>query len=201
LPPLPLSLGGTSLVIDPVSLPLFFVSPGQINFQVPRYTNLNAPVSATIVVNEGTLSSSVRVTIRPFAPGLFTTNAQGTGQASALIAGTASIVAPAGTFPGSRPARKGEYVSIYCTGLGDVANRPADGAPAPSDPLATTLANPTVTVGNVSAPVIFSGMAPGYVGLYQVNIQVPSNAPSGSAIPVVLTIGGVTSNTVTIAIQ
>jgi uncharacterized protein (TIGR03437 family) len=201
LPPLPLTLGGASLEISPVTLPLFFVSPGQINFQVGVYPTLTAQSSSTLVLTQGSLSSTVRINVRPFSPGLFTTNAQGTGQASALIAGTASIVAPTGTYPGSRPARKGEYVSLYCTGLGHVANAPALGDPAPSGPFATTLTSPTVSLGTANAPVSFSGMAPGYVGLYQVNILIPDNAPSGSAVPVVLTIGGVASNTATIAIQ
>jgi uncharacterized protein (TIGR03437 family) len=60
---------------------------------------------------------------------------------------------------------------------------------------------PLVTVGGVNASVSFSGLAPGYVGLYQVNVQVPANAPSGDAVPVILNIGGVTANTVTIAVQ
>ena len=60
---------------------------------------------------------------------------------------------------------------------------------------------PTVTIGGVPASVSFSGLAPGYFGLYQVNAQVPANAPTGNAVPVVLTIGGVSSNTVTIAVQ
>ena len=66
--------------------------------------------------------------------------------------------------------------------------------------MATTTA-PTMTIGSVPATVSFSGLAPGFVGLYQVNVQVPENAPAGDAVPVVLTIGGISSNTVTIAVQ
>jgi len=58
-----------------------------------------------------------------------------------------------------------------------------------------------VSIGGVSAPAIFSGLSPGFVGLYQVNVQVPLNAPVGNAVPVVLSIGGAASNTVTIAVQ
>ena len=60
---------------------------------------------------------------------------------------------------------------------------------------------PVVTIGGVPAAVTFSGLAPGFVGLYQVNAEVPANARTGDAVPVALTIGGVTSNTVTIAVQ
>src|SRR5439155_22437573 len=115
--------------------------------------------------------------------------------------GAASIGPPAGGFPGSRPGRKADFVSLYCTGLGNVRNRRNSGAASPSNPLADTLTTPIVTVGNVPASVSFSGLAPGFVGLYQVNIKIPDNAPSGDAVPVSLSIGGVNSNTATIAVQ
>jgi uncharacterized protein (TIGR03437 family) len=196
-PPLPLSLSGTTLSLAGNTLPLFFVSPGQINFQLPFTT----PGTYQMTITNGRMSSTINVTLAPYSPTLFTTNSQGTGQASALINGTATIVAPVGKFPGSRPAARNEFIQLYCTGLGDVTNRPNLGAPSPSTNLAITLAQATVTIGNVDAPVNFAGLSPGFVGLYQVNLQVPPNAPSGDAVPVVLTIGGVKSNTATIAIQ
>ena len=90
---------------------------------------------------------------------------------------------------------------MFCTGLGEVTNRPAGGAPAPSNPLSITTTTPKVTIGGVPAPVTFSGLAPGFVGLYQVNAQVPENAATGDAVPLILTIGGATSNTVTVAVR
>jgi uncharacterized protein (TIGR03437 family) len=199
-PPWPIRLGGTSMTMGGANVPLFFISPGQINFQVP-YFNITTPSPANLTITEGTLTTTITVTVTPYAPGLYTTNSQGTGQAAAIIAGTATIPAPSGAFPGARPAQKGEFVSLYCTGLGAVRNRPALGAPSPSSPLAATAAAPTVTVGGVNASVTFSGLAPGYVGLYQVNVQVPAGAPSGDAVPVILSIGGAIANTVTIAVQ
>ena len=92
-------------------------------------------------------------------------------------------------------------MQIYGTGLGPVTNQPASGDPAPSDPLSETVMTPTVTIGGVSATVNFSGLAPGFVGLYQVNATVPDNVPTGDAVPVVLNIGGAASNTVTIAVH
>ena len=89
----------------------------------------------------------------------------------------------------------------FDTGLGDVNDRPTSGAPALSNPLSTTKATPTVRIGGVVAPVSFSGLTPGFVGLYQVNVQVPPTAPRGNAVPISLTISSVTSNTVTIAAQ
>lgn len=90
---------------------------------------------------------------------------------------------------------------MYCTGLGNVSNRPASGAAASDDPASLTTAAPIVTIGGASAAVSFSGLASGQVGLYQVDVQVPDDAPTGPDVPLVLKIGGVTSNTVTIAIQ
>ena len=118
-------------------------------------------------------------------------NQGGTGQASTLIAGTASLAAPSGAFSNSRPAKVGEYISIYATGLGDVSNRPAAGAASPTSPLSYTVAAPEVTIGGVPAPVIFSGLAPGFVGLYQINVQVPDGVPTGAEVPTVFKIGGV----------
>lgn len=204
-PPLPFQLGGVTLtmasgnVTDQI-VPVFFVSPGQINFQVPNF-GYTKPTPAKLTIQQGTLSTTVDITLKAYSPGLFTTNSQGTGQAAAVIAGTGTVVAPAGAYPDSRPAMKGDYISFYGTGLGDVSNRPGLGAPSPSAPLAYTLATPSVSIGGIDSKVLFSGLAPGFVGLYQINVQVPDTAPAGAAVPVILKIGGETSNTVTVALQ
>jgi len=85
----------------------------------------------------------------------------------------------------SNPAVPGvTALQIFCTGLGQVSNQPPSGSPASI--LAETSTTPTVTVGGVAAKVLFSGLAPGYVGLYQVNAVAPADAPAGIAIPVVI---------------
>jgi uncharacterized protein (TIGR03437 family) len=200
-PPLPFTLADTTLTLGGNSVPLFFVSPGQINFQVPFVTNATSVTNVSLTITQGTQTSAITVQLKPYAPALFTANAQGTGQASTVIAGTATLAAPAGAFSGSRPAKPGEFLSIYCTGLGDVSVRPPLGSASPSNPLATTLAPPTVTIGGQTAQVLFSGLAPGFVGLYQVNVKVPDGVTPGGAAPMILTIGGVPSNTVTIAVD
>jgi len=102
----------------------------------------------------------------------------------------------------SNPAVAGTTVLlIYCTGLGAVTNQPATGSAALSSLLSKTMTTPTVTIGGASADVQFSGLAPGFVGLYQVNAAVPAAAAKGNAVPVLLSIGGVISNTATIAVQ
>jgi uncharacterized protein (TIGR03437 family) len=198
-PPLPFTLAGVTMTIANNAVPLFFVSPSQVNFQVP-FVGVTGQSLVSLTLAQGASSTTIVVPLKPFAPALFTTNAQGTGQASALIAGTASVAAPTGTFPGSRPAKIGEFISIYATGLGDVTNRPGLGAASPSSPLARTIATPVVTIGGVPATVSFSGLAPGFVGLYQINAQIPAATLTGPDIPIVLTVGGVTSNTAAIAV-
>lgn len=199
-PPLPWTLGDTTLSIGGNGVPLFFISPGQINFQVP-FLSVTRPTEVPLTITHNYLSTTITVTVIPSGPSLFTTNSQGSGQGSIVIAGTSALAAPAGAFPGARPAKRDEFLSIYGTGLGDVTNRPALGAASPASPLANTLTTPLVKIGGVDAKVEFSGLAPGFVGLYQINVQVPLAAPSGDKVPVVLTIGTASSNTATIAIE
>jgi uncharacterized protein (TIGR03437 family) len=198
--PLPLVLGGTSMTVANSPAPLFYVSPLQVNFQVPWLT-ISGPTQFPLRITQGESFTTITVTLTPYAPALFTTNGKGGGQASAIISNTTSVPAPSGAFPGSRPAKKGEFVLLYATGLGSVSNPPPVGATSPANPPVTTVAKPALTLGGVATPVSFSGLAPGFVGLYQVNFQIPATAPSGSAVGVVLSIGGVNSNTATIAIQ
>jgi uncharacterized protein (TIGR03437 family) len=193
--PLPTRLSGVSLQFGGgVLAPLFFVSSGQSNIQVPWELAGQKQASLAAVVN-GQTGTAVTVSIAPFAPGIFSTNAQGTGQ-GAILDSSYKLV------DSSNPATAGStYIQIYCTGLGAVSNQPASGAVAPSIPLAGTTTTPTVTIGGVSAQVQFSGLAPGFVGVYQVNVQVPAATLAGNAVPVVISIGGAASNTVTIAVQ
>jgi uncharacterized protein (TIGR03437 family) len=199
-PPLPFTLGGTTMTIGGNEVPLFYVSPTLVNFQVPFLT-VGGPAKVPLVITQGTQSTTVTVTLQQYAPALFTTNGGGTGQASAQVANTASIAAPVGAFPGSRPIHIGEYLSIYCTGMGDVSPRPVLGNPSPISPLSQTLTTPVVTIGGVQGTVIFSGLAPGFAGLYLINVRIPDAAPAGDAIPIVASIGGFTSNTATVAVD
>ena len=96
------------------------------------------------------------------------------------------------------PAEAGEVVIIFCTGLGQVYPPLASGAPAAG--LHTTVLVPTVTIAGLPAEVQFSGLAPGFVGLYQVNVEVPLSIQTSSTNPFVLSIGGKQSNQVTMAV-
>ncbi len=196
--PLPSQLAGASLSLGGVAVPLIAAFSGQINIQIPWEVAGQAQAGLTASV-DGMTSNAQTVSLAAFAPGIFTLGAQ----QGAVIISSGEVAAPNGSIPGrsARPAARGEVVVVYCTGLGEVTNRPATGAAASDNPLSLTNTQPAVTIGGVSADIQFSGLAPGFVGLNQVNVQVPANAPTGPAVPLVLTIGGATSNTVTIAVQ
>jgi uncharacterized protein (TIGR03437 family) len=190
--PLPTDISGLSLQFDDrTQAPLFFVSGRQVNFQVPwEMSGQSGTLTAAI---DGQTGAAQALSLAPFAPAIFTTNASGSGQGAILDTSYRLV-------DSANPVAAGSYVLIYCTGLGAVGNQPATGSPAPSGPLAWS-ATPTVTIGGLAANVQFSGLAPGYVGLYQVNAQVPAGSATGSAVPVVISMNGVTSNTVTMAVE
>lgn len=199
--PLPTLLGATSVRVNGEAAPLYFVAPGQINFQVP-WDIQGALATVTVTVN-GQTGNAQTAAVAPAAPAIFDLNAA--GQGAIFDSQTYRFAAPASSIPGAttQPIARGGYLTIYCQGLGAVSNAPASGAPGPSsEPLARTNAQPSVMIGGVPAqPILFSGLAPALVGLYQINVQVPSGAPSGNAVPVVVSIGGVSSKPATIAIQ
>ena len=189
---LPPNIGGVSFSSSSgKSFPLFYVAASQAGVQVPW--ELTNSTDSTIMASAGGQAGSPQpLKLAPFAPGIFSTNAQGTGQGAILDASYRLVDA-------SNPASAGTVLQIYCTGLGAVTNQPASGTPSPSDPLAMTTTTPTVTIGGLAAQVLFSGLAPGFVGLYQVNAQLPNGVAGGNAVPVVISIGGAISNAVTIA--
>jgi uncharacterized protein (TIGR03437 family) len=210
--PLPANLNNTQLFLGNIPLPLSYVSPTQVNALIPQKLNVNTEFLLTIE-RDNTLSVPVPVTIAELQPGIFTTTGTGTGQGAVLIHGPEVVAGPAGgPVPNERPVQPGQYLEIYCTGLGlaqaSDGTQLADGAAAPAsgDPLYQTVASTTVTIGGINAPVLFSGLAPGFVALTQVNVQVPENAPTGDAVNVVVTVTSkdtppVSSSPVTIAVQ
>jgi uncharacterized protein (TIGR03437 family) len=190
--PLPTMLAGATVTVGGVSAPLFYVSPAQLNVQIPYEVPPGAGVALRVYNNSESAFDSFTVTAT--APAIFSTNSQGTGQGAILNTSYQVVDTSHPATPGST------YLQIYCMGLGAVSNQPADGAPASSTTLSQTSVTPSVTIGGVTANASFSGLAPGFVGLYQVNVQVPAAVAAGSAVTVSMSIGGVTSNTVTIAV-
>ena len=173
--PLPTTLDGASVTMGGISAPLVYASPTQINFQVP--SSVQSGSVALVVNGPGGASASFTVTVTASAPALFQSSVNGS----------------------SAPAASGSVISVYLTGIGAVNNAVADGTPASASPLETATATFSATIGVQSATVQFLGRAPGYAGLDQANIQVPT-LPSGSY-PLVITVGGYLSASATISVS
>jgi uncharacterized protein (TIGR03437 family) len=205
--PLPTSIQGASLLVGGSAVPLFYAGNGQINAQLPFQLNAYGQTQVLLQVavgNQLAISTSpLTILMGAVQPAIFSINASGAGQGAIQIANTSTFAAPSGSITGASasPAAIGQYVTIYCTGLGGVSNPPAAGAASLASPLSSVLVTPTVTIGGQPAPVSFAGLAPSFVGLYQVNVQIPPGVASGNAIPLVVSQNGVVSNTVTLAIQ
>lgn len=196
--PLPKMLGGASVRIGGYAAPLLFVSPSQISFQVPW--EVSGLDSAIMQVTVGSLDGPPQsLRLRDFSPGIFTLSQAGGGQGAVTIGDSTALAAPS-DGSGGRPVRRGEAISIFCTGLGQVDNRPASGSPAAAVPLSAVTRVVTVRFGTVETPAAFAGLTPGLVGVYQVNVLVPEDAPSGDSVPLNISAGGIRSNVASIAI-
>jgi len=194
-PPYPTSFGASSLGGDGVSVsvngqaaPVFFASPGQINFQVPWETAVGT-ASVTVSVAGGA-SNTVSVPVVSAGPGLF-------------LSGTSAIVQNAADYsligPGN-PAAPGSTIIAYLTGSGPVSPAATDGVPAPLDSFVFATAPHSAAIGPAAATVSFAGLAPGWVGLVQVNLVVPAGLTAGTY-PLTVTIDGQTSNAGNISVQ
>ena len=146
----------------------------QINFQVPWEVSNQATIQ---VENNGIVSPSITVPVVAAQPGIFSYSSGGETFGAILH----SNFQLADT---NHPAIAGETVLIYCNGLGAVHSPPADGTAANGQ---VTVATPLVSIGGVSAKVTFTGLAPGFVGLNQINAVVPSGVPAGNQ-PVIVTV-------------
>jgi uncharacterized protein (TIGR03437 family) len=174
--PLPLTLHGTQVFVNGASAPLTFVSPEQINLQIPIGTLVGTPVQVAVVLN-GTSSLPVMVTFFNYAPAVFVYSRVPTSTDPVIVHADNSLVTP------TAPAQAGEILTIYATGAGALNNAPLDGQPAPASPDATTKSTPSVLVGAAAAAVQFSGLTPGSVGLLQINFQLPAALPVAAGTP------------------
>lgn len=179
--PLPLQLGGVSATINGVNAPFYYVSPGQLNLQIPYETAVNR--AAVLVVSNNGQTTSASFPVVPAAPGIFA-NAGG-----APVPNTS--------------AAHGQTVSLYVTGDGLVSPSLATGAAPVAGTSVANLPKPqqtvSVTVGGVEASIQFIGIPVGLVGVTQINYTVPTQTPTGSQ-PVVVTVGGVASPSATLTV-
>jgi len=190
---------------QPVQLPISYVSPGQINAQMPEFSG-TGPVTLTILINPevGSGVSSPIATLnslQPFAPAFFVF--PNSTSIAAEEAATGSLVANSSVVTGAAPARAGDIVSLFATGFGDT--NPFVPAGQLASGMATLVNQVTVTIATTtlaSSDVLYAGLSPGSIsGLYQFNVRIPAGTPSGN-VPVTITIGGVsTQSGVTIPVQ
>ena len=163
----------------------------QINFQVPsELAGLDQAVA--VINNNGVESDPVVVRMLPALPGIFTVD----GFTGAILG-----LPDYRLVNNANPTRVGRSVVVFVTGLGRVEPTSPDSDAAPNrEPLSRTLLQPTVTIGGINAQALFSGLAPGFAGLFQINLQIPPGVPSGR-VPVVVTANGVSSKPAYISIQ
>jgi uncharacterized protein (TIGR03437 family) len=179
--PLPLSTSGVAVLVNGIAAPLYYVSPGQLNVQIPYETSANS--SAVLSVNNNGHVTTQSFQVAAAAPGIFTSS-------------TGALVPTAS-------AAIGQEIAFYVTGVGAVLPAIPDGAaPAASTALAD-LPRPaqptTVTIGRTEATIDFIGIPAGLVGVTQINVQVPNGISSGVQ-QVVVTVGGVASAPATVTI-
>ena len=182
--PLPTALANSCLTVNGLPVPMLFVSPNQINAQMP----FEAVGNVTIMLRTpGGVSNNLNFQVLPAAPSVFMSGTAGptTNLATIVRSDNGQLVTD------SNPIHRNgnEYIVIYLTGLGQTTPAVADGMPAPSSPLAVALTAPTVSLGGVQIPVSYYGLTPGEVGVYQINAKIPSNIPTGLSIPLTITQG------------
>jgi uncharacterized protein (TIGR03437 family) len=186
------SLGGTSVRINNIPAPVFYSTPQQLGIQIPF--DLLGQSTATIQVTVGNQTSAPRtILLEAFVPTLFESSRDISGPPEA-----AAILHEDGTSPVTfeAPAKRGEVIVIYALGLGSVTPPLPTGTPSMGN---RTVATPTVTIDGIAAEVQFSGAAPGFVGLYQINAKILAVGPR-TLETLVVSIGGKQSDPLTIAV-
>jgi uncharacterized protein (TIGR03437 family) len=184
--PLPGSLGGVSVLVNGVAAPVLYENSGQVNFQMPWETQAGP---ATVVVStNGLASAAVNITVQAAAPGIFV---QGTH--------AAALNSDYSLNSSSSPTKAGGTILAYLTGAGAVSNQPPDGVGAGFDPLSSVTSTVSATIGGQSAVVSFAGLAPGFVGLWQVNVVVPSGVTQGD-LPLIVSVDGQNSNSANVSV-
>ena len=179
-PPWPFEFRGVEVLVGGGPAALLYVSPGQINVQLPRAQQAGRIMGQVRL--RGAVLASFSLAVAPRAPGLF-----------AALNQDSALNAP------SRPARPGDVLQIFATGQGETTPPVDEGRPAPYDPLAVTPAPPEAAIGGRPAAVLFSGLAPGLPGVWQINARIPADAPEGPSVPLVVTYG-LASNALPVAV-
>ena len=192
---LPLAIDGVTVSFDvpsaKLSLPgyLTYVSPGQVNVQVPWELQGQTSAQVKVTLYGYSYGNVVTVPLADTAPAFL----ENSGIAVGLDQNYAVVTT-------ANPVKRGQLVQLYMNGLGPVNDGPASGEFASGTTLATTKGTPTVMIGGQQATVQFSGLAPGFSGLYQVNAIVPAGISAGT-VPISLTINGATTKASTLPVN
>ncbi len=212
--PLPTKLSNVSVRLNNVLAPLFFVGVGgaqgagafQINYQIPY--QLQPGLAKLEVLNNDAVVTTGYLIVGAVAPGVFTVTATGKGQAVALNQDF-SLNGDPSQISNAKPEARGRVVTFFANGPGGQfvnpvngqALTPISGMPTPASPIYATASTPIVTIGGVPATVAFSGLTPGLVGLWQLNVVIPANSPVGNAVPVVIKLNRRITSQTTVAVN
>ena len=189
--PVPTVLGESCLTVNGVPVPMLLASPKQINAQLP----FEVDGTATMVLQTpGGTSNPFDLTVVPAAPSVFRTGVAGpqSGIPTVFRAKNNQLVTPA------NPIHRGEGIVIYATGLGLTLPAVATGFAASASPPAVVIDQPEVSLGGLSLPLYFAGLAPGEVGVYEIHALVPGWTPTGMQVPLKITQG---SNSTTLTVR
>lgn len=181
--PLPTALGESCLTVNGIAVPMFFVSPEQINAQLPY--QIDGSVTMTLRTPGG-VSDNLNLTIQPAAPSIFRSGTAGpeTRIPTIIRARNNEFVTV------SNPIHREDVISIYLAGMGNTSPAVEAGSPSQSDPAPVPVIPPVLRIGNADMEVLFAGLAPGQIGVYQINAKVPSYAPLGFTVPLTISQGG-----------
>jgi uncharacterized protein (TIGR03437 family) len=182
--PLPTAVANSCLTVNGQPMPLVFVSSGQVNAQMPFTAFGNVTIQVHTPAGQ---SDNFNILVPPSAPAVFLSGSAGPQTNLPTVVRFANNL----LVTDSDPVHRGDILTIYLTGLGAVSPAVATGYPAPGFPdLAQTPTNPTVTIGGVGLGILYSGLAPGEVGVYQLNVTVPNTVPQGLSVPLTISLNG-----------
>jgi len=175
--------------VGALAAPLYYLSDAQLNVQLPAELQPNREYTIVVQANGG-LTLPDTITTTAVNPGI----AVGSDGTSIAQHADYSLITS------GAPATAGEAITLYLVGMGATNPAVASGAASPSGPLASVVTAPTVTIGGAQATILFAGLTPGAVGLYQINVTVPAGLSSGQQ-PVVITQGGAMANAATLPLR
>jgi uncharacterized protein (TIGR03437 family) len=187
--PLPSTFNGTQVLVGAFPAPLFFLSDGQLNVQLPTELQPGKDYPIIVAAN-GAFTLPDTITTAPAEPGL-------------AVLSDSTVIAQHPDFSlvtTSAPAAAGEAITLYLVGMGATNPAVASALASPSGPLASVTTSPVVTIGGQQAQVLFAGLTPGAVALYQINLIVPTGVASGQA-PLVITQGSAAANAATLPMR